>query len=284
MSVTFPAECVDDTAFLTACWRAMETERADAHFRDPYARMLAGTRGEHFLRRLPGGEAGAPGCIVRTCLFDAFILETISHSIDTVVNLGAGLDTRPYRLPLAASLNWIEVDSAGVLAYKATKLDGHRPACVLERVAMDVTDRASRRRLFQRIGAAAQQVLVITEGLLVYLTEEQVASLARDLHEQPQLQWWLCDIVSPIALRVLAQLLGDSPRARHVELRFATEEGPGFFQPYGWECADFRSCLEEGILLQRWPGSDQLAAMLSAAQWEALRRSSIVAKLKSVNL
>jgi methyltransferase (TIGR00027 family) len=283
MSVTLPVESVHDTAFLTALWRAIETERADAHFRDPYARLLAGTRGEQYHRRWPGGQEGATGCIVRTCLFDALILQTMGETpIDSVINLGAGLDTRPYRLPLAASLNWIEVDSAAVLRYKASKLEEYRPACAVEVVPMDLMDRAARRDVFERIAAKARQVLVVTEGLLVYMSEEQVASLARDLHEQPAFQWWLCDILSPIAFQVMAKLLGQSPPACDVKLQFAPEQGSDFFQQYGWKCVEFRSCLQEGIRLHRWPTPDALVATLSAAQLDALRRSLIVAKLRSL--
>jgi len=46
---------------------------------------------------------------------------------------------------------------------------------------IDLTDVGRRRALFARIGAAASQVLVVSEGLLIYLTPEQVAALAGDL-------------------------------------------------------------------------------------------------------
>src|SRR5262249_54312562 len=135
MSVTLPVECVADTAFVTAFCRALETERCDGHFRDPYARMLAGTRGERLLKSLPGWEFTAAGCTVRTHLLDRMLLETVGESgADTVVNLGAGMDTRAFRLPLPPALSWIEVDNPGMLAYKATKLADCRPACALESV------------------------------------------------------------------------------------------------------------------------------------------------------
>ncbi|MGC8595949.1 MAG: hypothetical protein ACP5MI_10155 [Candidatus Kryptoniota bacterium] len=50
-------ENISDTAFWVAFYRAMETERSDAHFRDPYARLLAGNRGERIARSIPWGKA-----------------------------------------------------------------------------------------------------------------------------------------------------------------------------------------------------------------------------------
>ena len=87
---------VSDTARWVAFYRAMETERKDAIFRDPYARKLAGARGEEIVNTLRGGKRQAWAMIVRTALLDDMLLRTIAgEEIDLVVNLAAGLDTRP---------------------------------------------------------------------------------------------------------------------------------------------------------------------------------------------
>src|SRR2546426_2793055 len=120
--------------------------------------------------------------IVRTAVLDELTVGTIARDgIDTVLNLAAGLDTRPYRLRLPASLRWVEADFPDVIAYKQEQLKGERPVCALEHVGIDLTDVAGRRALFARIGAAGRRVLVVSEGLLIYLTPQQVASLASDL-------------------------------------------------------------------------------------------------------
>ncbi len=158
----------------------MESDRPEAHFRDPYARKLAGAQGEEIVHKLPHAKSSAWAMVVRTCVFDEFIERAVARDgVDTVLNLAAGLDARPYRMKLPASLRWIEVDLPPMLSYKEQVLAGERPACQLERVKMDLGDVETRRALFARVGGAARQVLVITEGLLTYLTAEQVASLAR---------------------------------------------------------------------------------------------------------
>jgi O-methyltransferase involved in polyketide biosynthesis len=43
-----PIENVSDTARWVAMYRALESDRPDAHFHDPYARLLAGERGDFF--------------------------------------------------------------------------------------------------------------------------------------------------------------------------------------------------------------------------------------------
>src|SRR5215469_5787417 len=91
---------VGDTARWVAYHRALESERPDALFRDPYARQLAGERGRRIadgMPRLPWSHPGARGLTwglaMRTKAYDDFILRAIAElDADAVVNLAAGLD------------------------------------------------------------------------------------------------------------------------------------------------------------------------------------------------
>ena len=243
---------MSDTARWVALYRAMESERPDALFHDPYARRLAGTRGEQVLAGMPKGKAFAWPMIVRTAVMDEIILRTIARDgVDTVLNLAAGLDTRPYRLRLPASLRWIEVDFPDVIAYKKEQLAEERPISALERVGIDLTDKAARRALFARIGGAAKQVLVVSEGLLIYLAPEQVATLAADLATPPSFRWWLIDLASPGLLKMIEKSWGPILAAGNAPFRFAPAEGTRFFEPHGWREAEFRSTWDESIRLKR---------------------------------
>src|SRR5262249_37196608 len=95
---------VSDTARWMAVYRAEETERADAAFRDPYARQLAGARGEAIAKAMTAASEHAWSFTARTYLFDRYVTRLVKHGVDLVVNLAAGLDTRPYRMELPPSL------------------------------------------------------------------------------------------------------------------------------------------------------------------------------------
>jgi len=242
---------VSDTARWVALYRAMESERPDALFHDPYARRLAGARGEQILASMPKGRTWAWAMIVRTAVMDELILGAIARDgVETVLNLAAGLDTRPYRLPLAPSLRWVEVDFPDVIAYKQEQLAGERPACALEQVGVDLTDPARRRALFAQIGGAARQVLVVSEGLLIYLTGEQVGALAGDLAAQSSFGWWLIDLASPGLLKMMERTWGRAVTS-NAPFRFAPSEGTRFFEPFGWREAEYRSTWEESLRLKR---------------------------------
>src|SRR3979490_2269975 len=109
MALSTPITHVSDTARWVAIYRAMESERPDALFRDPYARRLAGPRGAEIVRDMPRGRAMAWPVIGRTAVVDEVSLPPVERDgVHTVLNLAAGLDTRPYRLSLPAGLRWIE--------------------------------------------------------------------------------------------------------------------------------------------------------------------------------
>jgi len=235
---------ISDTANWAAIYRARETARPDALFRDPFARRLAGERGEQIFASMPDRDRNEWAWVTRTFLFDQFITDQVGQGVDMVVNLAAGLDARPYRMPLPASLKWIEVDLQDILAYKEALLQGERPACALERIRLDLANVEARRALFERLGRGARRVLVITEGLLVYFQADDVAALARDLAVPPAFQRWVLDIVSPGLLRMMQKRMGSQLDRASAPFRFGPAEGPEFFVPHGWRPVDVRSLLK----------------------------------------
>lgn len=247
-----PIENISDTARWVAVYRAMETARPDAIFRDPFADRLAGESGRKILDEMPQGLAYAWPMIVRTAVFDEIILDAVrNRGTDLVVNLAAGLDARPWRLPLPPSLHWVDVDLPGILNYKTESLRDEKPVCRYEAVTLDLADVEGRRALFSRLGVGSSRALVISEGLLIYLAPEQVAALAADLHAQPGFQEWLIDLASPQLLQRMEKTWGKKLEASGSPFVFAPAEGTAFFQAHGWREAQFRSMWEEAQRLHR---------------------------------
>jgi len=257
-----PLRNISDTARWAALYRARETERPDAIFRDPFARRLAGERGEEIARTLAGGKDRAWPWVARTYLFDQFIAGELAAGADLVVNLAAGLDARPYRLDLPASLPWIEVDLPETLAYKEEILGDAQPRCALERVRLDLGSAGARRELFERLGARGHKALIITEGFLTYLAPEEVTALARDLAAPASFQRWLLDIGSPGLLKMLQREMGAHLSQAGAPFKFGPKEGPEFFKPCGWQPAAVRSYLQTAARLKRLPLFLRLMALL----------------------
>jgi methyltransferase (TIGR00027 family) len=252
---------ISDTARWVAVYRARETERTDALFRDPFARRLAGERGERIAASFPRDRQREWALAMRTVLFDAFITEQIARGVDLVVNLAAGLDARPYRMPLPESLRWVEVDLPEILDYKENILRDERPVCALERVRLDLSDLTARRELFDRLGRGAKKALIVSEGLLIYLTPEQVAALSRDLATPPSFRLWAIDLQSPGLKRLVERETGAQLTEAGAPFHFAPEEGPSFFLAHGWRPIAVRSVLRAAARAKRVPWWMRIAAM-----------------------
>jgi methyltransferase (TIGR00027 family) len=242
---------ISDTARWAAVYRARETERPDAVFRDPYARRLAGKRGEEIAAALTFHDQNSWAWVMRTYVFDQFIAEQLRQGTDMVVNLAAGLDARPYRMALPPSLRWIEVDLPAILEYKEEMLEDERPSCALQRVSLDLADAAARRELFASLDGQATRALVLTEGLAIYLTAEQVGGLAEDLARPRAFQRWLLDIASPGLLKMLQKNTGTQFDKSVPTLKFAPPDGPRFFVRHGWEPLEVRTPIRAAARHQR---------------------------------
>lgn len=244
---------VSDTARWAAYFRAEETKRPDAIFRDPYAERLCGQHGVDIVNTLPDGNKHAWAWVTRTYLFDHFITQELQQGVDLVLNLAAGLDARPYRMKLPSSLQWIEVDLPGILAYKEEILANEKPSCALERIRLDLSDANARRPLFASLNQRAKKILVITEGLLIYLSPEEVAALARDLATGASFQRWIMDLSSPGLLKMMQKTTGKRLSEIGAPFKFAPAEGPGFFSPHGWEPMEVKGMLKTATKFKRPP-------------------------------
>jgi methyltransferase (TIGR00027 family) len=270
---------VSDTARWVAWCRAQESTRVDALFRDPFASHLAGELGERIVKELPGGQHDAWALIVRTHVLDQMILSIIAqHQPDIVVNLGAGLDTRPYRLPVPSHLKWLEVDLPAMTRYKRDAMSAWRPNCHVECMAVDLADGPSRRCLFDQLGTMSTHALVISEGILIYFDEELVASIARDLRAQSVVRHWVLDFVTGVLGRHLMSQWGAALEEGRAPFRFCPDDGPEYFSKHGWRPATVRYTSKEGRRYHREARLTSLPRLLelrrSPEKWQNLEKTN----------
>ncbi|MEP6832557.1 MAG: SAM-dependent methyltransferase [Gemmatimonas sp.] len=241
---------VSDTAFWVASYRAAETQRPDALFRDRLAERLSGERGRAIAKSMPRANLTAWNVVMRTVVIDSYIQEAIAEGIDVVLNLGAGLDTRPYRLELPAALRWIEVDHPNIIDFKERELANEKPRCHLQRVNVDLTDPVRRRAFLSETGASAARILVLTEGVVPYLTVADAGALADDLAATPSIKYWIVDYFSAQAM----QMLSRSPMQKKLQnapFQFFPTDWYEFFRTHGWKPKQMRYLAAEGSRLKR---------------------------------
>jgi methyltransferase (TIGR00027 family) len=244
---------ISDTARWVAYFRARETQRPDALFRDLLAERLAGELGFRIANTLPDGNKHEWAWVARTYLFDQFLSRQIQDGATLVVNLAAGLDARPYRMELPPTLQWVEVDLPEIISYKEQVLANEKPKCRLERISLDLSDGPARKKLFTDLNNMASRIVVASEGLLIYFTAEEVASLARDLAASPHFLNWVVDLASPGQLKLMQRSTGKQLSEAGAAFKFGPAEGANFFTPHGWLPTDVQGMLKTAAHFNRAP-------------------------------
>jgi len=186
------ANFVNDSAMMIAYERFLETSREDALFKDPFARVLAGDKGEKLSGTFGtyadgfnfGGwpEFHKTWTVVRT----KFIDDTIARVAGTgkfrqLVNLGAGFDTRACRLECFKSFanGSFEVDmeknNTARRSVFRDLLGDPATHCPVQLVDLDFldTEKALATELAAQAPAfdATQPSIFLAEGLIQYLGE-----------------------------------------------------------------------------------------------------------------
>jgi methyltransferase (TIGR00027 family) len=247
-----PIQDVSETALMVAMWRAAENTHPNPLYRDPLALTLAGDRGREIIKGLPKGRTSMSHWMmaIRTRVIDDLIRAAVAEGVDLVLNLGAGLDTRPYRLELPVNLCWVEVDCAKITELKEFRLFGEKTACKLIRASCDLTHDASRRALLASASEKGRNALVLTEGVIPYLSEEEVGALACDLNKYPCFRYWIADYFSPVIAKYQQR---KKMRIENAPFKFAPEDYFGFFRSHGWQAKDVRYIVDAAQKLGRPP-------------------------------
>lgn len=241
---------VSDTALWVAAVRARESARPDAVFRDPLAGKLAGERGRELAASMPLGSAIDYALTVRTTAIDRLLAEAFRRGARRVVNLGAGLDARPYRLQLPPSLDWIEVDFPALISGKEKLLAGETPACPVRRIGLDLSDNGARRSLFAELARDGKPTVLLTEGLIAYLEPDKVTDLARDMRAAAGFRFWIMDYRQG-KFRNHRERKALAERLRNAPFKFDIEDPKAFFGNLGWRPAEDLHMLDVGESIGR---------------------------------
>lgn len=172
-----------------AAVRAAETRRSDRLFADPLAGAFVASAGTPWRFPAKDEAASAPfwtmlveALVVRTRFFDEYLAGAYAAGIRQVVTLGAGLDTRAYRLPWPRAVRMFELDLPDVVAFKEQVLTamGVTPGCHRHSLRADLLDdwpRVLRRAGFRDDLPTAW----LAEGVLLYFTPEENDHLLGEL-------------------------------------------------------------------------------------------------------
>lgn len=168
---------VPETMLQTLYARAAYSKQKNAKFYDDKAVEIVSRMDYDF--SLAGKDAMmSKGVIARTVLLDRMVGDFIRRNPGvTVVNIACGMDTRVYRLqrdPAVAKVmegvRWYNLDLPESIAVRRRFLDENGHISIVAKSAMDET-------WAKEIEEPKGKVLIVIEGLVMYLTERDVKQI-----------------------------------------------------------------------------------------------------------
>lgn len=162
---------VSKTAWFCAGLRMLDAEGPDPVCGDDYARRFMTPEGLEAFDRFRGEWRALASNAARCRIIDDMARDVLRADPDhLMVLLGAGFDTRAYRLGAG---RWVEVDEEALLAFKERQLPAAECPRPLTRLAHDFAADALEQRLAPWAGTTA--VTVILEGVSMYIGPDGLA-------------------------------------------------------------------------------------------------------------
>ena len=255
---------VASTALFVAAVRARENERPDPLFKDALSGRLAGPEGLSWLARSEADPAsryrkdGFPYLEVRTRYFDDWALAAVKESkARQLVLLGAGMDTRAFRLGWPGGFRIWEVDTRELFSLKEPRLRsaGASPRCERTVVEADLTDPDWVETLMDRGLDKDRATLWLAEGLFMYLTPPDVDEILEGAAS-----------ASPVGSRFGVEIVSEDFFRRRSNWRvletrkqggrrwgFGSDDPRALLARHGWKVDGIVGPLEAAIALGRVP-------------------------------
>lgn len=257
------------TMLATLYGRALHSRSADPILHDPYAEEAV-RRIDHDFSKT-GVRGNDPLSIaLRGSLFDRLAADRIAaHPEVTVLHLGCGLDSRGLRLDLPPSVEWYDVDFPEVIDLRRKLYEQPERH---HTIASSVTDPA----LFDSI-PGDRRVLVVAEGLTMYLDPQEGLALLRRITERFPAGDLICDVQGELAVR-FANVLNSPVRAANAKLRWAIGSGAELVNAVPGLALDEELTFFEVPGLERLPASYR-ALVRAMGHIPALRRMALILRM-----
>jgi methyltransferase (TIGR00027 family) len=261
-----PKSEVARTALFVAAIRARENKRADRLFEDGLSSWLAGPEGTAWLAASEANPASNyhqdsfPYLEVRTRFFDEWVLEAVHGArAKQIVILGAGMDTRAFRLSWPPKLRLWEVDTPELFALKEPRLQSVGAKSKCERLAVEA-DLSSPDWLGSLIGRGFRKgspTVWLAEGLFQYLPAKVVSRILEVAASVsgPGSRFGAEITSADYMLKPSKQSILKARKDRGTPWVFGTNDPDSLFGAHGWAVDAKVSALEEALVLGRWRAS-----------------------------
>ena len=184
---------VPETMIQTLYARAKESEKDNPMIRDDMAAEIV-SKLDYDFSNADKDKAMSYGVIARTIVLDEMVERYLSKNPKTVViNIASGMDTRCYRMK-GKYLRWYNVDLPETMKIRRQFLPETGPIYQIAKSAMDDS-------YVDDIDYHGENVLVIIEGLTMYLCEKDIRKIFSIIERSFQKVNVMVETMSPFVVK-----------------------------------------------------------------------------------
>ncbi len=183
---------ISNTAFYCCGVRMLDAEHPRSLCNDHFAKRFMDERGMQIFEPFKSEILPNISNTVRCHIIDEFIRSQLIENADSlVISVGAGFDTRPYRLKGG---HWVEVDEPKIIIYKNEKLPITECANSLTRISIDFANEALTKKL--EAYRTHQHIVIVIEGVFMYLEDNAIETTIKQLQTLFPKHVLLCDLMT----------------------------------------------------------------------------------------
>jgi methyltransferase (TIGR00027 family) len=159
---------------------------------DGYAKVFMNEYGISIYDRFKDETNCNASMLVRHRIIDDILhQQLLSNPNLHVITIGAGLDSRPYRLQGG---KWFELDEPAVVAYKNERLPQSKCINQLERIPINFCAELIEDKLASI--ASEEPAMIVMEGVCIYLSKDETRKAITPLHRLFPNHHLVCDLVN----------------------------------------------------------------------------------------
>jgi methyltransferase (TIGR00027 family) len=237
---------ISKTAFYCCGVRMQDAEGENPVCGDTYAKVFMNEQGLQILETFKDETRPNASNVGRHRIIDDLLRqELITHPSLTVVIIGAGFDTRAFRLKGGT---WIELDEPQVITYKEERLPESTSENELHRISIDFASDSLEQKLAPFAGRSP--VVVVIEGVLMYLEEADISQSLQILRRLFPQHKVICDLMTRDFFEKNASTIHEKLTGMGATFKFAVDNPADVFLKNGYEQVEKIPIIEKSVHLQ----------------------------------
>ena len=183
---------ISNTAYYCCGVRAEDAKKIRSICNDVYAEIFMDERGRQIFEPFKSEKMPNISNTTRCRLIDDYLLAELAKNNQlTIITIGAGFDTRPYRL---AGGNWLEIDEPQIISYKNEKLPVKECSNPLRRVSIDFAHESLTEKFEEE--SNGDYTIFVIEGVFMYLEPEAIETTISAIQGRFPKHVLYCDLMS----------------------------------------------------------------------------------------